>query len=93
MQELYKYEILIRKFIEEKITIGDFEKTYLAEFKKVDVSMDDRLYFILQELFAHVDAYTDLPFEEGTNDQDDYLNEEQLRQRASDILQKLYALE
>ena len=77
---------LIEKFLKKSITALDFEEQFLILWHK-DISLEDA-FEILDWLFFQVDAYTDLPIE-PTDNPDDYINEDQLRESATKTLQEL----
>ncbi|MCI5060226.1 MAG: colicin immunity domain-containing protein [Alphaproteobacteria bacterium] len=86
--DLRGYDILIESFLEKKITVEEFERTYLDKFVEEDILGDD-LYQPLQWLFSEVDEYTSpefYPLEEGDVD------EAQLRKTAAEILEQIRAL-
>ncbi len=52
-----KYIHLIENFLDQKITIENFENSYLKEFKSDSLLDDLELFDILDRLFASVDCY------------------------------------
>lgn len=85
MTYLKKYIDLIERFLSHKIPVHEFERLYLETFKYENHSMDENIFELLDWLFAEVDAYTD----ESTQDQADYINEEQLRESARKVLSEI----
>jgi hypothetical protein len=53
-----EYKQLIRSFLSEAITASVFETRYLSAFKNEPGGMGREVFFILQDLFEDVDAYT-----------------------------------
>ena len=52
-----KYADLIRSFLEGAISVDEFERMYLKEFKAETENLDSRLFIILNDLFISVDCY------------------------------------
>jgi hypothetical protein len=53
----YKYKWLMEDFINEVITVEDFERDYLKIFKNETEVMDNTLSEILNGVFESVDCY------------------------------------
>lgn len=53
-----EYKQLIRSFLSEAITASEFEARYLSAMKSQERGMGREVFFILQDLFEDVDAYT-----------------------------------
>ena len=54
---LQKYTRLIQDFLDERISVEEFEKIYLSEFKAEKIMIESSLFRILDRLFASVDCY------------------------------------
>lgn len=52
-----KYRSLIQDFLDQVITVEDFESSYLREFKKDSFLDEPELFHVLDRLFAAVDCY------------------------------------
>jgi Bacterial self-protective colicin-like immunity len=85
-----EYQDLIRAFVNQTLAVQDFETLYLEAFKSQHQGLHPRLFAILDQLFADVDAYSPicLPGEET----DFCISESSLRQRAIDALKQLEAV-
>jgi hypothetical protein len=77
-------------FINEVITVEDFESEYLITFKNETESMGDTLFEILNGVFEAVDCYWHecLPGQETAFE----ISEQQLRKEVSETLVKLNSL-
>ncbi|MGB4106989.1 MAG: colicin immunity domain-containing protein [Alphaproteobacteria bacterium] len=84
----FDYKKLIQSFVNHQISANDFRKIYFKEFKNENGYLSNNLFLHLDWLFAEIDAYTDLPFEEG-DDPTDHLTEEQLRASAEKVLRDI----
>ncbi len=84
------YRDLIQAFLDQNLSIEEFEKQYLAAFKAEPGGMDRRLYEILEDLFEDVDAYSPLwsPADENWY----RITEPTLRKEAQNALHELDAL-
>ncbi|OIJ19299.1 hypothetical protein BKP45_14185 [Anaerobacillus alkalidiazotrophicus] len=84
---VYKYKRLMQDFINEVITVEDFERDYLNTFKNEIESMDNLLFEILNRVFEAVDCYWHecLPGQETAFE----ISEQQLRKEVSEALVKL----
>jgi hypothetical protein len=82
-----KYERLMVDFINEVITVEDFEREYLNTFKNESESMNDTLFEILNGVFEAVDCYwyECLPGQETAFE----ISEQQLRKEVSEALVRL----
>lgn len=81
------YEPLIREFVSGELTADQFETGYLAEFKRDRGQTPGPEFEALDGLFADVDDYVadaDLRRRAGG------LDEEQLRDRARVVYERLY---
>ncbi|WP_280366304.1 colicin immunity domain-containing protein [Nocardia wallacei] len=81
------YEPLIREFVSGELTADQFETAYLAEFKRDRGQTPGPEFEALDGLFADVDDYVadaDLRRRAGG------LDEEQLRDRARVVYERLY---
>jgi hypothetical protein len=83
----YKYKRLMEDFINEIITVEDFERDYLRTFKNETERMDNTLFEILNGVFEAVDCYWHecLPGQETAFE----ISEKQLRKEVSEALVKL----
>jgi Bacterial self-protective colicin-like immunity len=86
----YKYKKLMKDFIDEVITVEDFESEYLKTFKNDTEGMDNTLFEILNGVFAAVDCYWHecLPGQETAFE----ISEQQLRKEVCEALVKLNSL-
>ncbi|CAM3900884.1 colicin immunity domain-containing protein [Mesobacillus zeae] len=82
----YKYKRLMRDFINETITVEDFERDYLNTFKNETERMDNTLFGILNGVFEAVDCY----WHERLRGQETAfeISEQQLRKEVSEALVK-----
>ena len=91
MLELRGYDVLIEDFLKHKITVKEFEKTYIEAFTNEKTPLGGDLFTWLDWLFAEVDCYTDMPI--GPDDDRAFnIDEAQLRESAAEVLQKIRAL-
>ncbi|MED0668189.1 colicin immunity domain-containing protein [Bacillus badius] len=86
----YRYKRLMEDFIDEVITVEDFEDAYLNGFKNETERIDDTLFDILNGIFEAIDCYwhecllrQETAFE---------ISEQQLRKEVSEALVKLNSL-
>ena len=86
----YKYKKLIEDFINEIITVEEFERDYLNTFKNETERMGGTLFEILNGVFESVDCYWHecLPGQETAFE----ISEQQLRKEVSEALDKLNRL-
>lgn len=86
----YKYKRLMDDFINEAITVEDFEREYLKTFKNETERMNNTLFEILNGVFEAVDCYWHecLPGQETAFE----ISEQQLRKEVSEALVKLNSL-
>ncbi|MGG1679482.1 colicin immunity domain-containing protein [Neobacillus sp. NRS-1170] len=88
----YKYKKLMKDFIDQVITVEDFEREYLKTFKNETERMDNTLFEILNGVlvFEAVDCYWHecLPGQETAFE----ISEQQLRKEVSEALDKLNSL-
>lgn len=86
----YKYKRLMEDFINEIITVEDFERDYLYTFKNETERMGNTLFEILNGVFEAVDCYWHecLPGQETAF----VISEQQLRKEVSGALVKLNSL-
>jgi hypothetical protein len=82
-----RYQTLIEDFLSGKISAIDFESTFLEWFKSEPRGMHPETFFVLDRLFAKVDAFWSecLPTEEDDN----IISEPSLRVEAALALEKL----
>jgi hypothetical protein len=85
-----KYKNLMKDFIDEGITVEDFERDYLKTFKNETERMDYTLFEILNRVFEAVDCYWHecLPGQETAFE----ISEQQLRKEVRDALVKMNSL-
>ena len=76
---------LIRSFLDCQIEAGAFEREYLSRFKSEEREIGSPDFFVLDELFAEVDAYCE---DDALRDADD-LDEAGLREACLRALKKL----
>ncbi len=88
MGQLPDYIGLIEKFLNNKISVQEFERTFLDVYLADEVPISEELFDTLDWLFAEVDMYTDLPIGPHENPKD-YNNEDQLRVSAAKTLEEL----
>jgi len=85
---LSEYASLIRNFVDAEIDGSSFESQYLATFKSDATIHSEEVFSALDTLFAAVDAFVaDLELREEGD-----LDEQQLREKATDTYRKLQAL-
>lgn len=90
---LYKYLYLIEDFINNKISIEEFEKYYLIFFSDESYYWGDDsiIYHILESLFYDIDAYvTDDIYDPEDSEN---INKEELLKRSIQAFQKLKTAE
>lgn len=82
-----EYRSMIADFLSQRISVSEFERSYLDAFKSQPDDMDETITRVLSTLFTSVDAYSPdcLPGEEGPFS----ISEHQLRKDALDALQRL----
>ncbi|MED4755558.1 colicin immunity domain-containing protein [Brevibacillus choshinensis] len=87
MHVAHKYKILMEDFLNNLISVDEFENRYLDTFKTETVQMDDQLFQILNTAFESVDCYwkgcqegEETPF---------VISEQQLRKEVSEVLVEL----
>jgi hypothetical protein len=85
------YKNIIYSFLNHDISLKEFQHIYLECFKKEKRPLEDKLYEILEELFGDTDMYTSDSYL-LSQDPKFYINEDTLRKKASETLQKLNAL-
>ncbi|WP_100404299.1 colicin immunity domain-containing protein [Bacillus solitudinis] len=80
----YRYKRLIEDFLNEVISVEDFEHNYLSTFKKETERMDNTLFHILNGVFEAVDCYWRecLPGQETAFE----ISEQQLRKEVREAL-------
>ena len=85
-----KYQFLLESFLDEKLSVSDFETRYLAVFKAEPQGMSPDIFKILDQLFADVDAYS--PYCSPDQENSFRISEASLRKRASLALKELEKL-
>lgn len=87
----YKYKRLMEDFINEVITVEDFERDYLNMFKNVTEKLDNTLFEILNGVFEAVDCYWHecLPGQETAFE----ISEQQLRKEVNEALVNLNSID
>ncbi|NMH74576.1 hypothetical protein HF078_15930 [Bacillus sp. RO2] len=85
-----KYKKLMKDFIDEVITVEDFERDYLKTLKNETERIDYTLFEILNRVFEAVDCYWHecLPGQETAFE----ISEQQLRKEVRDALVKMNSL-
>jgi len=83
--KLDPYINLMRSFVENRITVNEFERSYLSMFKADTNSWTEAEYENLNNLFSEVDAFCADPELRDEND----IDEDQLREAAKMTLAKL----
>lgn len=83
--DLIKYKRLISDFVNGKVTVDDFEYSYLKMVKDEQKIFGDEIFKIIGTLFSDVDAYCGDP---GLRDEDD-IDENELLARAKSALEQL----
>lgn len=83
---------LIKSFTENKISVEQFEKDYMDQYISNEEILPEEIYQIVDWLFSEVESYTNLPLE-PTDNPDNYINEDQLRQSAAKALRELKDLQ
>jgi len=79
------YRRLIEQFLERRITVSQFERSFLERFKSERGRFSDHVFLVLDRLFSDVDM---LCIDDDIRDGDD-LDEEQLRDSCRKTLQTL----
>ena len=85
-----EYKQLILSFLSHEISVSAFETRYLSAMKSQECGMGREVFFILQDLFEDVDAYTH--YWPPPPDLHYVISEDELRheaQTALDALEKL----
>jgi hypothetical protein len=90
MKVQQKYIELIEQFLSKRISVSEFERAYLDTFSDERTPLGE-LYELLNWLFTEVDAYTDLPIGPD-EDATQFIDEEQLRKSAAEVLEDLKKL-
>ncbi|PFH81131.1 colicin immunity domain-containing protein [Bacillus sp. AFS088145] len=87
---VFKYKRLMEDFINEVITVEDFERDYLKIFKNETERMGSTLFGILNGVFEAVDCYWHecFPGQETAFE----ISEQQLKKEISEALVKLNSL-
>ena len=57
MIKIYAFRDLIRAFVEERITVEEFERIYLSLFKNPINKFPDQIFRILSSLYCDVYSY------------------------------------
>lgn len=92
--ELIKYIEVIKAFVNNVISVQEFERNYLQMVKKESFVFNEDTAKIIETLFSDVDAYCG-DLEIANYDTDDPfadINENELRKKAKDTLQQLLEL-
>lgn len=92
--ELIKYLQTISDFVNDKISVQEFERKYLQMVKNETFLFDEKISKIIETLFSDVDAYCGDPdiANYDTNDPFSDIDEMELKKRATDALKKLIVL-
>ncbi len=87
---LINYEILLKQFLDDAISIEEFQAAYCERFKN-EGRLDEPLFKLLDELFGDVDSFTTdqklLAENPGF-----YLDEARLREKVQSTVSRLSAL-
>lgn len=92
--ELIKYIQVIKGFVNNTISVQEFERNYLQMVKDETFVFNDSIAKLIESLFSDVDAYCGDP-EIANYDIDDpfaNIDEDELRKRAKDTIQQLLEL-
>lgn len=82
------YLCTLKDFIEGRLSVSEFEASYLAKFKNEVREMDELTFEVLDSLFGDVDAFTDDSALLSENPEF-YIDENQLRSRVSQAISQL----
>lgn len=82
---IQSYIILLKDFVNNKVTVDYFEQTFLNLFKQ-EVELPSKIFTILDTLFGYVDSYTSTSTSEGD------VSEGKLREVALESLTQLQEL-
>jgi hypothetical protein len=86
---LQPYAVLLRLFVDGAITASEFEVVFLRLFKDDPTDWPPDVYDVLDSFFADVDAYCG---DEELRSKVGGLDDNALRQRASDVFDRLRAI-
>jgi Bacterial self-protective colicin-like immunity len=87
--DLVPYAILIRAFLEERLTSREFRALFFALFKSDEKSRPQAIFDILDGLFADIDSYV---YDHDLRRRIGGLNEQQLRERVREAENRLAAI-
>jgi len=85
------YAALIVQFLARELTVDEFQRTFLQQFKRETRTMDDVSFALLDELFGDTDSYT-RDRELLAEAPEFYLDEAGLRFKAEQTLRRMKAL-
>ncbi len=86
-ETISKYKRLLESFLDQQISVAEFETAYLKAVKTDPADISDKLYQILQELFWAVDSYS--PECQVWTETAFMISEQKLRQVTRQTLSKL----
>lgn len=84
--DLAQYVILIRAFLENRLTGQEFQLLYLSHFKSDSRHRPNEIFDILDGLFADVDEYC---YDDELRQRAGGINESQLRERVRSAEERL----
>jgi len=84
--DLAPYVIMVRAFVEGRLTATEFENLYLVVFKRDPIQRPGEVFRILDRLFADVDSYHP---DARIREQTEGIDEDELRARAAEALSGL----
>jgi len=84
------YLELLERFLTRKLSLMDFQRAYLRQFKDETRDMDDALFELLDEFFGDLDSFSADPALLAARP-DFYLDEAGLRDKAENVLLRLRA--
>lgn len=91
-----EYRQLLEIFFRRGISAEEFQRAYLEKFKNEIRTFDESLFNLLDELFGDVDSFCADPRTLATLQAEApefYLDEQSLRDRVSEALQRLSRIE
>ena len=91
-RDVTQYASLLKAFLVEEISVGEFQVKYINMFKAENRELDPSLFAILDALFGDVDSLvldSELMAELESQNPDFYLDEAALRRRVSLAYEKL----
>ena len=86
--DVHVYQELMENFLQDRISVGGFEKEYLELFKTDSSLRGPPLYNILNRVFLDIDAYCPDAMLESV----DGIGERELRERVKNSLNELHRI-